>query len=69
MIKDGKAYGNALVLKHIIKLLENKGVLDREELIIAFDDAHADLRSPKVISPEARADASMAIDLAWSPRD
>jgi len=59
MIEDGRAYGATLALKHILGLLERKGVVTHSELTNVLDDALEELRAlgNTAFSPGAGAEA------------
>jgi hypothetical protein len=67
MIDDGRAYGVALALKHILGLLERSGVIEHRDLGGVLDDALAELKSlgEGVIAPEAGAAAAKTIGLLY----
>jgi hypothetical protein len=65
MIEDGRAFGNTIALKHILALLERKGIVSTRALTDALDAAQAELNQigerPGVISPAAVAEGGRAI--------
>jgi hypothetical protein len=68
MITGGTAYGTDLALKHILALLEHKGVVTQGEVVKALDGALAELdelRRSGVIAPDAGAAAGRAIGLLY----
>ena len=68
MITGGTAYGTDLALKHILALLEHKGVVTHGEVVKALDGALAELeelRRNGAIAPDAGAAAGRAIGLLY----
>jgi hypothetical protein len=68
MITGGTAYGTGLALKHILALLERKGVTTHGEVVSALDAALAELdelRRNGAIAPDAGAAAGRAIGLLY----
>jgi hypothetical protein len=69
MIEDGRAFGATLVLKHVLGLLEGKGLVTQRELTETLDAALEELRvignQPNVIAPSAAAEAGRAIGLLY----
>jgi len=68
MITGGTAYGTGLALKHILALLEHKGVVTQGEVVKALDGALAELdelRRNGTIAPDAGAAAGRAIGLLY----
>lgn len=65
MIEDGRAFGATIALKHILALLESKGIIGTKELTDALDAAQAELKAignrPGVMTPEATAEAGRGI--------
>jgi hypothetical protein len=67
MIKDGRAYGIALAVKHVLALIERKGVVTTNETTSALDAALEELGTLKgAITPEAAADAGNTVGLLYS---
>jgi len=44
MIEDGRAFGNTVATKHLLKLLVRKGVISRSDVTKLHDEAQADLQ-------------------------
>ena len=67
MITGGTAYGTGLALKHILALLEHKGVVTQGEVVKALDGALDELQSLRkgVMAPDATAEAGRAIGLLY----
>ncbi len=69
MIEDGRAFGATLALKHVLALLERKGIISTSELTDTLDAAQAELRQiaerPDVIAPNAVAEAGRGIGLLY----
>lgn len=69
MIEDGRAFGATIALKHILALLERKGIVGTNELTDALDAAQAELNQissrPGVIASEAVAEAGRGIGLLY----
>jgi hypothetical protein len=70
MIEDGRAFGVNLALKHILALLERKGLVSQSELTDVLDVALEELQTianrnhqdqSPVMAPEAVAEAGRAI--------
>jgi hypothetical protein len=62
----GTAYGTALAVKHILALLEQKGVVAHGEVVKALDSALDELNGLKgVMAPDASAAAAKAIGLLY----
>jgi hypothetical protein len=45
MIFDGRAFGAILSLKHVLGLLQQKGLISQDEIILALNDASTELAS------------------------
>jgi hypothetical protein len=67
MITDGTAFGTALALKHILSMLEQKGIVTRKEIVRVLDGAIDELKAlgKNAIPAEAGADAAKAIGLLY----
>jgi hypothetical protein len=65
MIEDGRAFGATMALKHILGLLERKGVITHGELTSVLDAALAELGGIDQLSPAARAEAGRAVGLLY----
>ena len=67
MITDGTAFGTALALKHILGMLEQKGLVTRKEIVRVLDGAIDELKAlgKNAIPAEAGADAAKAIGLLY----
>ncbi len=61
MIEDGRAYGIAIALKHILGLLESKRLLAQGERTKVLDAALGELDGITTLTPTARAEASKTI--------
>jgi hypothetical protein len=65
MIEVGRAFGTTLALKHILGLLERKGLVSQEELTKVLDGAQEELQAikdrPGVIAPQMVDEAGRAI--------
>jgi len=66
MIGDGRAYGLAIAVQHILRLLENKGVLTREDTTGMLDAALEELKTMP-LSPTELADAAKTIGALYLP--
>lgn len=51
MIKEGRAFGNTVAIKHLLSLLVRKGVISRADVTKLHDEAQAELR--KVVENSA----------------
>jgi hypothetical protein len=71
MITDGTAYGTAIALKNLLRLLERKRVLNSAEVTSMLDASLEELRglarNSNVIEPNAHADAAKAVGLLYLP--
>lgn len=67
MTTDGTAYGTNLAVKHILALLERKGITTQDEVVKALDGALDELQSLRkgVMAPDATAEAGRAIGLLY----
>jgi hypothetical protein len=68
MIEDGRGFGATLALKHVLGLLERKGMVTHNELTNILDDALEELRTigeRGVIAPAEAAIAGRAIGLLY----
>ena len=60
MIEDGRAYGVTIALKHILGLLERKGVFTNAERFQVLDDALEELYGLP-LTPTAKAEAGNTV--------
>lgn len=68
MINEGRAFGNTVAMKHLLKALISKGVLTRSDVEKLHDGAQDELREIKsrgVLSDEGCADAARAIGFLY----
>ncbi len=64
MIEDGRAQGNVVATKHLLKLLVRKGLITRSEVTKLHDEAQAELQvivDRGAISPDEAAKGARAI--------
>jgi hypothetical protein len=65
-LPGGTAYGTALAVKHILALLEQRGVVAHGEVVKALDSALDELNGLKgVMAPDASAAAARTISLLY----
>jgi hypothetical protein len=65
MIEDGRAFGATMALKHVLRLLERKGVITHAEIITTLDDALEELRGVTSLAPDAHAAAGRAVGFLY----
>ncbi len=68
MIEDGRAFGATLALKHILGLLERKGLVTHNELTSVLDDAQEETRAiadRTAMAPDSAAAGGRAIGLLY----
>lgn len=65
MIEDGRAFGTTVALKHILAMLELKGILTHGERVKMLDEALGELDKIEPLTPEARAEAGRAIGFLY----
>lgn len=68
MIEDGRAFGNTVATKHLLRLLVRKGVISRADVTKLHDEAQAELQ--KVVengklSPAEAANGARAIGFLY----
>jgi hypothetical protein len=66
--EDGRAFGATLALKHILGLLERKGLVTHNELTSVLDDAQEETRAiadRTAMAPDSAAAAGRAIGLLY----
>jgi len=70
MSENGTAYAAALTMRHLLRLLESKGLLSNSEIRQALDGALGELREAGArgaISHDASAEASRTIEMMSPP--
>ena len=70
MSENGTAYAAALTIRHLLRLLESKGLLTPYEIRQVLDGALGELREAGArgaISPDASTEASQAIGMMSPP--
>jgi hypothetical protein len=66
MIEDGRTYGLMIALQHLLRTLEQKGILTTQETIDMLDGVLADLRASPLVA-EAAADAHKIVGGLYLP--
>lgn len=72
MIENGAGYGVALVLQHLLRKLEAKGILAHSETLQILDAANDEIKqtaSSGALSLDAATSASRTIETMHSPLD
>jgi len=70
MIEDGRSYGLAMVLQHLLRKLEQRGVLSPTETTAMLDHVCNELAEQykqQVLAPEASADAAKTVGMLYLP--
>jgi hypothetical protein len=65
MIEDGRAFGATVALKHILGLLERKGLVTNGEITKVLDAALDELKGVSTLTPAAHAEAGRAVGLLY----